>query len=101
MRIDYGQGEKEVLLSAYTVMLYEQEFKSDPIHDLYQGEFSDVYFPAVTKWLWAGVKTADDAIPSYDKWARQVTGVNLREISNELISEINDAFFRAGASDSE
>ena len=34
MRIDYGQGEKEVLFSVYTMTLYEQEFRSDPIHDL-------------------------------------------------------------------
>lgn len=101
MRIDYGQGEKEVLFSVYTMTLYEQEFRSDPIHDLYQGEFNDVYFPAVAKLLWAGLKAADDAIPSFDKWARQVSGVNLREISNEMIPEVNDAFFRAGASDSE
>ena len=101
MRIDYGQGEKEVLLSVYTMMVYEQEFKSDPIHDLYQGDFNDVYFPAVPKVIWAGLKAADDTIPSYAKWAREVKGVNLRDLSNELIPEINEAFFRAGASDSE
>ena len=101
MVIDYGHGEREVLLSVYAMMLYEQEFKSDPIHDLYQGDFNDVWFPAVTKVLWAGLKAADDSIPSYAKWAREVSGVNLRDISNQLVPELNDAFFRSGASDSE
>lgn len=101
MRIDYGRGEKEVLFSLYSLMIYEQEFHSDPIHDLYRGEYEDVFFPSVPKVLWAGLKAADDSIPGYERWSRDIRGVNLRDLSNEMIPEINEAFFRNGASDSE
>lgn len=96
----------------YTAQLYEAEFRSDLIKDLFgvqddsslvefKGEevvridFTQINWLATMKVLWAAVKTADDKVPSYAKWMKQTQGVNLWEVREFLSNEIVDCFFRA------
>ena len=121
MRIDYGQGEKEVVASIYTLTIYEQEFKSDLIADFFGDQtvrksdlemededvvvtfrFSDTRFAQVPKVLWACLKAADEfGIPSYKEWAKSVTDVDLFDLNNEVAALVGRAFFRAGVADLE
>lgn len=99
-------------VSFYTAQLYETEFRSDLIKDLFgvqddstlvefKGEevvridFTQINWLATMKVLWAAVKTADDKTPSYTKWMKQTQGVNLWEVRELLSDEIVDCFFRA------
>lgn len=121
MKIDYGQGEKEIIASAYTLVLYEQEFKSDLIADyfgdqtmrrsdlemededvLFTLRFSDTRFAQVPKVLWACLKAADEfGIPPFREWSKSITGIDLIEVNNELAALVGKAFFRAGVTDLE
>lgn len=116
MRIDYGQGEQEAVLSIHTMMLYEQEFGRDIIQDLFgkakvrkDEEEEDVLFSVDyrdTNWtsavrvLWAALKTADDSLPPFSEWERSLGAVNLHVVAHALMQEALRQFFRTGASDS-
>lgn len=116
MKIDYGQGEKEIVLSVYTMMLYEQEFGSDIIKDLFGRavlrkeddedvvfavDYRDTNWTAVVKVLWASLKAADDSVASFKQWQKDLGAIDLNATSNAIIAEAWRVFFRAGASDSE
>lgn len=108
----------------YTAQLYEVEFRSDLIRDLFgvqtaeqalevemdgDGEeaqarivkidFTKVSWSAVMKVLWAALKTADSSLPSYSEWMKKASGANLWLVQ-ELIGEaVTDCFFRASTSE--
>ncbi len=103
--------DKEVIFSTYTLMLYEQEFNgADLIQDLYSKvvikedkkadgviaelDFRNVNWTALSRTLWAGLKTANDDMPSYKEWAKNTAEVNLLELNNEIIPLVERAFFR-------
>lgn len=105
----------------YTAHLYEMEFRSDLIRDLFgvqtaeqpleiertgDGEddyrivkidFTKVNWTVVAKALWAAVKTANKATQNYAEWMQSMSGVNLWFIQDQLGEEISDCFFRAEA----
>ena len=117
MNIDYGYGEKEIIASVLTLTLYEQEFKSDMLQDLFgrvtlddteMGEneiialdFTRTNWTAVTRCLWACLKTADPALPSFETWASSLDKVNLFNLKEELIPVVMENLFCAGAAFSE
>lgn len=117
MKINYGHGEVEAIISLHTMMVYEQEFHSDIIKDLFgravireEKDDEDVVFAIDyrnTNWtslvrvLWAALKTADDSLPSFDQWHREVEEIDLWEVQQTIGKEALRQFFRAGASDSE
>lgn len=103
---------KDVIFSTYTLMLYEQEFGgADLIQDLYKKvvvredtkeegvicelDFRSVNWTALSRTLWAGLKTANDDVPSYKEWAKSIKEVNMLELNNEIIPLVERAFFRA------
>lgn len=118
MRIDFGQGEQEVIVSVATLALYEQEFNgADMIQDLYKKvcirksdsdddiiaaiDFRNVNWTALTKVLWAALKTADDDTLPYKEWSVKVGDINLMDLNAQLGPEVERRLFRAGAAATE
>lgn len=106
---------KEITPSVYTLAVYEQEFGSDMLQDLFGGMpafddenselalISSVGWLTACKVLWALCRTADDSTPSFNVWSRKYTSVNLMDVFTELMPAISDAFFhtRLDEADSE
>ena len=102
-------------VSFYTAQLYESEFMSDVIQDLFGSvseddtefvykdgalvgiDFTKVKWLSVAKALWAAVKTADPTAPGYTAWMREMGGVNMWEIRDTLLGEFGNCFFRPEA----
>lgn len=117
MRLDYGHGEVDALLSVFTLSIYEQEFHADLIQDLFgravlrkENDEEDVIFAvdyrdtnwtALTRVLWAALKAADDTLPSFKEWSKAVDAIDLNAVHRAIVPEAMRQFFRAGASDSE
>ncbi len=107
MKVDFGNGEVEVIYNFYTLYLYEQEFNSDLIKDVF-GEvrdetgsdgvlfdFKSVNWTAVTKALWAGAKCANPNLPHYAEWAKGIGGgIEFMQLAETVIAEINKELFR-------
>lgn len=117
MRIDYGAGDAEAVLGVYTLVVYEQEFRSDLIQDLFGRavlrkeadeedvifavDYRDVNWTSLAKVLWAALKAADDSVPSFKAWAAGAGAIDLNAVHRALVPEAMRMFFRAGAGDSE
>ena len=102
----------------YTAHLYEMEFRSDIIRDLFgvqtadktlevertgdgdggyrivKIDFTQVNWTVVVKVLWAAVKTANPGAPGYTEWMKSTSGVNLWLVQSELGDAVSDCFFR-------
>lgn len=106
MKVGFGSGEVEVVYNFYTLYLYEQEFGSDLIKDVFgvvrddaeSGDvlldFTSVNWTALTKALWAGAKCANPQLPRYEAWARTMADIDFMELSGSLLAEINKELFR-------
>lgn len=125
MTIDIeGYGEVEITATAYTLVVYEQEFKSDLIKDVFgkheadEGgkavlDFTTDNWLAELKALWAMAMTAyelkasrGDAAPNdrpkpFRQWVQKVGKVNFYRIANAVVNEAMDGFFHTGAAASE
>lgn len=112
MRIDYGRGPEEAVLSVHTLMLYEQEFNgADMIQDYYglsiarKQEYGDdvetvldfrnVNWTALVRVLWAALKTADDSLPPFAEWEAGLPDIDLFAVNRELGPEVMRRFFRS------
>lgn len=123
-----GYGDIDIEATAHTLVLYEQEFKSDLIKDVFgkreQAKDADgstvvLFDYTVDNWndelkaLWAMAKTANDIandagevapkdrITSYTKWVKGLGKVNMRDVANAVVSCCMDGFFHTGAAVSE
>lgn len=108
MLVESDNGAFEVKYNFYTLYLYEQEFGSDLIRDLYGGAslnignddgevevgFNSVNWTAVTKALWAGAKCANPSTPRFKDWATDSNGLDLFAIAGSVLEEINGSLFR-------
>lgn len=117
MIIDYGQGDVEIEVSVWALSVYELEFHSDMIQDVFgktkaekmQGtdeaeivfDYSSRNWTAVLKALWACLKAHDNSLPAYPIWAKTQTNLNMYVVWSEMINALLDAFFRPGAAVSE
>lgn len=155
MRIDIdGTGEVVAVATVYTTVIYEQQFKSSMIADVYgkvafddadlvkvvtpdfvkgrlraalgKGEempegaerLVDRAFPsavvagfdytkdnwgAYLKALWAMLRTADELgeserpTPGWDRWVKSLGPVDMRQISDLVITECQEKLFRSPA----
>lgn len=124
-----GSGEKEILATAYTTVLYEQEFKRDIIKDVFGRidlksaalNFDEDGNPTALDYtlddwnaelraLWALLKTASEVairngekrerVPGFAEWVLGVGAVDFTAISGAVVEECQRGFFRAGAADS-
>ena len=123
-----GYGDIDIEATAHTLVLYEQEFKSDLIKDVFgkreqvkdaDGSTVVLFDYTVDNWndelkaLWAMAKTANDIandagevapkdrITSYTKWVKGLGKVNMRDVANAVVSCCMDGFFHTGAAVSE
>lgn len=117
--IEIDGKDFEGKVTFYTAQLYEMEFRSDIIQDLFgiqtaeqpmeievdgEGEnatariakidFTKISWTAVMKTLWAALKTADSSLPSYSEWMKGSSGVNLWLAQDLIGNEVSDCFFR-------
>lgn len=107
MLVGSENGAFEVKYNFYTLYIYEQEFGTDLIKDLYGSvavesdgygmafSFNSVNWTSVTKALWAGAKCANPSTPRFAEWA-QTASFDLLEASGIVIEEINKELFRFG-----
>lgn len=95
-------------LSAYTFVVYEQEFGSDMLSDVLGKvevdsddnaivDFTKTDWGHLTKAVWAMCKTANESIPNYKAWAKEAKGLRLFELNAQVGDAIADAFFLAGS----
>lgn len=112
MVIDYGSGEVEVLVTPWTLVIYEQEFQSDMVQDVLgkvvvrneeseEGaitvfDYRDVNWTSYIKALWACMKAADDSLPCFKQWSKGIDGINILDVSQQLTPAIEEGLFRSG-----
>lgn len=127
MLIEIGDyGEVEAVATAYTLVLYEQEFGGrDLVADVFgrhEGEddgdnvvvdFTTDNWVHELRAVWAMVRTAydlaydrGDAAPNdkpkpFREWVKGVGKLNMRQLSVALVTECMDGFFHSGAAASE
>lgn len=127
MLIEIGDyGEVEAVATAYTLVVYEQEFGGrDLISDVFgrhddEGDGGNAVIDFTSdNWLselraaWAMVRTAydlaydrGDAAPNdkpkpFREWVRGVGKLDMHSLSAALVTECLDGFFHSGAAASE
>ena len=127
MLIEIGDyGEVEAVATAYTLVLYEQEFGGrDLIADVFgrhegkdEGgsvvvDFTSDNWLSELRAVWAMVRTAydlaydrGDAAPNdkpkpFREWVKGVGKLDMRKLSVALVTECMDGFFHTGAAASE
>lgn len=105
MEIELNGKKVEFKVTVLTTVLYEQEFGSDIIKDLFgkvvQEDSNDVVFDyTTTNWtatlkaLWAAIKTANPSTPNFSDWAAGCDGIDLFEVSGVLMPEVMKGLFR-------
>ena len=120
---DYDDSgkEREVVFSAYTLMVYEQEFKKGLIEDVYGriavpnknvgetliADYTIDNWQAYVRALWAGLKAASDLaiadrratemVPPYSEWCMKVPSLNLADLSKFVLDGCNRGLFRPRA----
>lgn len=116
--VKVGDETLSAEVTFYTALLYEQEFQSDIVADLFgtQGkdsnpfsvskkgavvaiDFSKVSWLSVAKATWAALKTVDSTIPSYTAWMKETKGVNFWDLRESLLEDASDCFFRTDAAE--
>lgn len=128
MLYDYdGSGvERDIVASVHTLMIYEQQFKTGMIEDVFgrvslEGHENDIdedgnlrvadytidHWGAYVRALWAMLKAGSDLaraegrpydiVPSFDAWSVTAVNVDLSELSRIVIGECQRGLFRAGA----
>lgn len=127
MLIEIGDyGEVEAVATAYTLVIYEQEFGGrDLIADVFgrhEGaddggkvvvDFTSDNWLSELRAVWAMVRTAydlaydrGDAAPNdkpkpFREWVKGVGKLDMRSLSVALVTECMDGFFHSGAAASE
>lgn len=132
MLFDYDNSgiERELVASAHTLMVYEQNFKRGMIEDVFgrisvEGHDEDVtedgylrvldftidHWGAYVKALWAMLKSGADLaraegrpytpVPNFEDWSIKVTNLNMSDVSRVVVQECQRGFFRTGAAASE
>lgn len=130
--IDYQHDgtEHEYEATTYTLVIYEQEFKSDLIKDVFgridinrakqnydaEGRPTALDY-TMDNWyenlraFWAMLKTSEaiarsdgrkaEQVPSFVQWCVKTRNVDMQEILQAVFDECNRGLFHSGAADSE
>lgn len=102
-------------MSALTFVIYELEFGTDLIQDLFgkvkaddlvedEGvafDFTQVDWAKLPKAVWAMLKTEKESTPSFKKWAGNCKQMNLFEWNAIVGEAIDDTFFHTAATERE
>lgn len=109
MVVTINGEEMEAKLSAFSMVLYEQEFGSDLIADLNgkvranddeEGvlfDFAKVPWMKILQGTWAMLKTAKPSTPHFEKWVKGVEEFNIFDLRNTLEIAVSDNFFHTAA----
>lgn len=131
-KIDYQHDgtEHEYEATTYTLMVYEQEFKSDMIKDVFgridlSGAASNVdehgnvvyidytidNWNAYLRAFWSMLKTSEaiarsegrqvPAVPAFIQWCLATRFIDMSELSRVVVDECNRGLFHSGAADSD
>lgn len=131
-KIDYERNgvEREYEATTYTLVVYEQEFKSDLIKDVFgkidlrnaqslvddEGnivvvDYTSDNWIAELKAFWAMLKTSEAIarrenrpclqVPSFVEWCITTRSIDMGELSRIVITELNRGLFRAGATEAD
>lgn len=99
--VDYNKSgvKTQYKATAWTCVIYEQEFGRDLIKDIYGKidvthvdsagvlDFTQTNWTCVIRAFWAMVKTADPSTPSFDQWAIEQDTVDLPTMSASVVDE--------------
>lgn len=130
--IDYENNgvEHEYEATTYTLVIYEQEFKSDLIKDIFGRidvrtaaqnfdengnlvamDYTIDNWNAELRAFWAMLKTSEAiarsegrytaTVPRFVEWCLKTRSIDMGQISQTVYDECNRGLFRAGAADSE
>lgn len=85
----------EVEVTAYTMLIYEDTFKDHSfLRDadrILVKNLNDVKFGSAVKLLWAAVKTADDTIPNFKAWSKNLSIKDAISATDTIIKLIVDS----------
>lgn len=117
MKLKLGEEEKEVPVGVTALVVYEQQFKSDMIKDVFGRsvirkqenepdiefaiDYRDTNWTALIKSAWACLKASDSNTPRFETWSEELPDIDLNALANVIIPAMFEAFFRAGVSHSE
>ena len=110
-------GEHEAYCTAWTLVIYEQQFHKDMIQDVFgRIDMSKTRYELDSSGdvlaLWAMLRTASEIgfmngdvaenhrIPDYEQWVKTAGAIDSDEIATFVISEMQSGFFRSAAPDS-
>ena len=112
-KVTLGEMEVELSASIAALVIYEQEFstrdrRADLIQDVFGKQtvdesdsggrvvfdFTAVNWTALARAVWAMAKAADESTAPFPRWSAVMTGLNLYEMSDEVMDIIVDGFFR-------
>ena len=114
MKFEIGDNrELDIKVNFYTLYLYENEFGSDMIKDVFgvikvrelkedddggfELDYTTTNWTALTRALWASAKCADEDIPRYSEWAKTMgDGINMYALSGSFINIVRTELFRIG-----
>lgn len=131
-KIDYERNgvEREYEATTYTLVVYEQEFKSDLIKDIFGRidvrnaaknfdengnlvamDYTIDNWNAELRAFWAMLKTSEaiakadgrpaEMVPPFIQWCLKTRSIDMGQISQTVFDECQRGLFRAGAADSE
>lgn len=85
----------EVEVNAYTMLIYEDTFKGHGfLRDtdrVLVPNLNDVKFGTAVKLLWAAAKTADDTIPNFKAWSKDVSIKDAISATGKIIDLVVDS----------
>lgn len=120
--VEYGGSTHKAAAGLNALVIYEQEFNSDLIKDVFgivevteedlveskskddvvfRLDYTKTNWTKIAKAIWACLKNHDDTIPSFTSWAKQIDDMNLIEAQNAAILAFNEVFFPTRNGDAE
>ena len=130
MLYDYdGSGrERELCISAHTLMVYEQQFKRDMLKDVFGritisedvvdddgkvliADYTQDNWTNYLKALWAMLRSGADLarsegrayeeVPPFDEWSMHATNLDMADISRVVVEGVQRDLFRSGTAAAE
>ena len=113
--VEISGKKQKAVVSCLTPHIYELEFGGDMLADLFgridkktvdfvefdkKGgviaiDYTAVKWNTLLKILWAAIKTANDATPGFNVWAKSADGLDIVDVRIALEGAISDCFFRS------
>lgn len=92
-KVEVRKSDVETALRNVGVEEAPEREDDDPV--LFTSDYTQTNWTAVLKALWAGLKTADDALPGFTQWSRELGAIDLGRLQKEIVPEAMRMFFRS------